>query len=527
MTIHLLKEDPPRDKYILSGPASSHEPIETVPAPGAPPGPGRTFTASTSVPPGAYVVQASENGAVFHTETVRVSGGQNYEFRVPEPPSLRAPALAQKPTPPAGYTGVPAKPIRGTPACIPHHYSPDGKWLAAQDHGGNYATFRVWDARTGEPRLTRDVRSARIPEFSPDGRRLAVPEGSAGSCHIVVFDTATFEEVKRWPCDVKADRVVFDRTSKILAARDGDSVALYDSETGTLVTRIESTNAPNGLAFSPTADLLAVEHMLPGRTNGEGRWVSRARVVLYDVDPKSPNYKKALHTWDTPDTGDSHQLRFTPDGSRIAFTHGTGNGLIGLFVYDLKTGRPVAKFVPEGKLTQIGVGPFLPDGRTLPLTFGGGYGTIGLWDATTEQVTHAWSARDRGFHPTLVVDPTGRTLCTGGTKTAEPLFFDLATGQELVPGQAAEARSGWAVLTPAEAKAENGTTLTAQPGGAVLASGKHPDKDTYVIMFSSPPTRVAALRLDVLPHDSLPNKGPGRHPHPDKSFVLTAVRAAL
>jgi formylglycine-generating enzyme required for sulfatase activity/WD40 repeat protein len=331
----------------------------------------------------------------------------------------------------AGYPGVPAKAIRGNPACVPHEYSPDGKWLAAQDHMGTHATARIWDARTGESRLARDVRNSRLIAFSPDGRLVAIPEGDDVG-HITVFETTNFKQVARWECDAKLERAVFDRTSKVLAARAGTGVALYEAETGKELARIDSTDAPNGIAFSPTADLLAVEHMRPGWNDGTGRWVSDARVVLYDVDPKSPTYKKAVHTWDTPDTGDSHQLRFTPDGARLAFTRGTDDKRIGLFVYDVKTGKQVAKFVPDGKLTQIWPGPFLPDGRTLPVGFGDV--TLALWDSAADKITRQWATKDRGFHPTLVVDPTGKTLVTGGTKSAEPLFYDLATGKELLPG---------------------------------------------------------------------------------------------
>lgn len=55
-----------------------------------------------------------------------------------------------------------------------------------------------------------------------------------------------------------------------------------------------------------------------------------------------------------------------------------------------------------------------------------------------------------------------------------------------------------------------GATLTKDVENSYLASGTSPETDTYVLTASVPLKTVTALRLDVLPHDSLPMKGPGR-----------------
>ncbi len=56
----------------------------------------------------------------------------------------------------------------------------------------------------------------------------------------------------------------------------------------------------------------------------------------------------------------------------------------------------------------------------------------------------------------------------------------------------------------------NGSVLTRQTDGGVLASGPRPDVDTTVLTFATRRSRVTALRLDLLTDDSLPAKGPGR-----------------
>jgi hypothetical protein len=44
----------------------------------------------------------------------------------------------------------------------------------------------------------------------------------------------------------------------------------------------------------------------------------------------------------------------------------------------------------------------------------------------------------------------------------------------------------------------------------VLATGPNPDKDTYTVTFTTKLANITGLRLEVLPDDSLPAKGPGR-----------------
>jgi hypothetical protein len=48
------------------------------------------------------------------------------------------------------------------------------------------------------------------------------------------------------------------------------------------------------------------------------------------------------------------------------------------------------------------------------------------------------------------------------------------------------------------------------PDGSVLATGKNPQADTYRLTASSKLRSIAAVRLEVLPDESLPHGGPGR-----------------
>lgn len=66
----------------------------------------------------------------------------------------------------------------------------------------------------------------------------------------------------------------------------------------------------------------------------------------------------------------------------------------------------------------------------------------------------------------------------------------------------------WQVLKPVKATS-NLPLLTIQPGGVVLASGDITKSDAYELELPPSEATVTALRLEALPHDSLPAHGPG------------------
>ena len=79
----------------------------------------------------------------------------------------------------------------------------------------------------------------------------------------------------------------------------------------------------------------------------------------------------------------------------------------------------------------------------------------------------------------------------------------------------------WSALAPVKAESANGAKLTIRDDHSVLASGKNPDTDNYTLRFTNALTGIVGLRVEVLPDDSLPAKGPGRAAN--GNFVLTEV----
>ena len=91
----------------------------------------------------------------------------------------------------------------------------------------------------------------------------------------------------------------------------------------------------------------------------------------------------------------------------------------------------------------------------------------------------------------------------------------------------------WTDLAAKSAKRSSGQDISVLTNGRLLveteALEQLPVKDNYVVNLligsAKPrPQTVAALRLSVLPHDSLPNKGPG---HSGGNFVITGLKAQL
>ena len=104
-----------------------------------------------------------------------------------------------------------------------------------------------------------------------------------------------------------------------------------------------------------------------------------------------------------------------------------------------------------------------------------------------------------------------------------------APGPEIDAGQAEWERAmlaadrSWTPLVPASARAAHGTVLTAGPDASVIASGPVPPSETYTVRAETTLPRITALRLEVLPDESLPQGGPGRDYY--GNFVLTGIVA--
>ena len=84
---------------------------------------------------------------------------------------------------------------------------------------------------------------------------------------------------------------------------------------------------------------------------------------------------------------------------------------------------------------------------------------------------------------------------------------------------------GWTVLNPAMVKSTNGTEFTIADDRSVLARGTNPPKDLYEVKLKVHPGSLAAIRLETLPHESLPQKSSARAD--DGNFRLSEFEAEI
>lgn len=83
----------------------------------------------------------------------------------------------------------------------------------------------------------------------------------------------------------------------------------------------------------------------------------------------------------------------------------------------------------------------------------------------------------------------------------------------------------WMPIVPAKSRSKGGAQLNAQKDGSILVKGKRPATDDYTLSFTNALSEIKGLRIEVLPDDSLPAKGPGRADN--GNFVLTEVLARI
>ena len=100
--------------------------------------------------------------------------------------------------------------------------------------------------------------------------------------------------------------------------------------------------------------------------------------------------------------------------------------------------------------------------------------------------------------------------------------FDAWQAAEM---DAAALEQRWTRLKPATAVSAGGGKLKIEKDHSVLAHGKRVDKDVYTLSFTNELNGLTGLRVEALPHDSLPAKGPGRADN--GNFVLSGIVAKI
>jgi hypothetical protein len=160
----------------------------------------------------------------------------------------------------------------------------------------------------------------------------------------------------------------------------------------------------------------------------------------------------------------------------------------------------------------------LPDGRNWDLYRW--YPSPARLKGAEESFGDTVSIALRSFEVNLLeVVPAGQPPSLSRRLPVEPIPEGFAEASRAVqvavqdlsaPRPNAESESMWTVLEVIQTRSADGTTLTRQPDGSLLASGESPPTDTYVITARTALERITGFRLEALPDPSLPGNGPGR-----------------
>ncbi|WP_425617015.1 PSD1 and planctomycete cytochrome C domain-containing protein [Anatilimnocola sp. NA78] len=87
-----------------------------------------------------------------------------------------------------------------------------------------------------------------------------------------------------------------------------------------------------------------------------------------------------------------------------------------------------------------------------------------------------------------------------------------------------EKSANWQVLTPVAAKSEL-PSLTIEANNTIFASGDFSKRDVYDLQFKTNLPKITAIKLEVIPDDRLPKRGPGRiaYEGPHGDFWLSEI----
>jgi WD40 repeat protein len=332
-------------------------------------------------------------------------------------------------------------------------FSPDGRTLAS----GNYShTVGLWNVSTGKSAHPLSGHAARIHTvvLLPDGRTAATAGGDAG---FRVWRTDSGQEVRTFPHgDFAPDHKTF------LAWERGRDLRLLDTLTGKETRRFKVTGDEfTRAALSPDGRMLAV---------GEGR---EGEVRLWDVETG----KELRHIPGERENGNNwlQVLAFSPDGRTLL----TKQGRSGLRLYEVETGKEIARFEDRGNHLLDDVVPFSADGKRFALLRH--HRVAQENDVVAVHETHSgrelrrwtWCEAETSLYKSqaLALSPDGSLITAlGGNRDQVVRLLSVATGNEL------RLRGHEDVVRSAVFAADGRTLLTASLDGTIrgweVATGK-------------------------------------------------------
>ena len=381
-------------------------------------------------------------------------------------------------------------------------WSDDGKKLAAgalslRDRPGSVT---VWDAQTGAVLANRDqLGSVTFVAFHSDCSRLAIADAGAEKVHLWDLASDTLITI---PAPEAVSCVGFspDGTRLVSMGYDGN-VHLADARTGDDVLVLRGFGGPIGnlgytprVAFSPDGCRIVANYPIVGRLNV---W-DLGPLAALAVQPHEGDVAGLLR-W-----GRALDEKGDASAAQAAYTRAR----------DTKSTEPspwiehAVSLCRRGELTQARDAVAramtrLPDDAGRWIEVGRLLEPVGLVEESDVALSKAASLLKRR----LSTAPDGEDAA--------------AALAELLPEN--DTTTDWTILEPGVMTSTAGAILSLQPDGSVFVNSPPPFHDTHTVDAVVDLPGITALRLEIIPDQRLPNRGPGYRPG-NGDFVLSAIR---
>jgi RNA polymerase sigma factor (sigma-70 family) len=312
--------------------------------------------------------------------------------------------------------------------------SPDSKTLLTSSEYG----ARAWSLASGK--LLYDIRDVRYrqPAFSPDGKWLAITDGSV----VRLCDPVTGRKVRHISPDgsALAEALAFSADSRRLAvALNKSDIRIFDIATSRQIGSLDVQGR------GKIRDVHSLVFASDGRTLVSMGWDEKYRDTICHWDLETQNLLNRV----VPAYGSRPTARLSPDGRLLAVPV-RGRPVT---IWDTKTGQ--VRCTLQGDRNRAGYGlAFSPDSKLLATAFPTDRDALAsLWDTTTGKLRRRFRVPYAAVED-LHFSSDGRLLLIPGRCYVR--LWDIATGQEVLPQDAHTAAV---------------TSLAFTPDGQALVSG--------------------------------------------------------